>query len=439
MVAVGVAGVRGQNVTGLDSRQAGKWWTVSAGLRGFYDDNFAFQTSGPNRKGSEGVEISPALSFHLPLEQTLIKGDYVYRLNYFGNRPNSAIDQYHDFFARVNHKFSPTHSVNLEENFTFSSEPQIGGQNAAQATFRRDSDWIRNRFATAYNGRFNPRLGLEVGYDVTAYDFAEDRGVRTEFKIPDLVDGGFDTVTTGVDSLSALLDRVEHLIRIEPQYYFSKTTFGFVGYQFGYTEYTSDNKISHLIKNPSPGVEGTGAFISVPEPGSLRNTITHYGYIGGEHAFNPLLSGAARAGVVYADHINLGETSLSPYADLSVTYVYQPGSSARLGLKHDRSATDNAGAADQIATTTYLSVNHRITPRITASTLVTYQLSELSGGNLDGAGYSFLTFSLSVDYKIMENLFANAAYQHDALFGNGEGVYQDASRNRIWIGARVVY
>jgi hypothetical protein len=411
---VGVAGARGQNVTGLGSQQASKWWTISASLRAFYDDNYAFQTDGPNRKGSQGLEISPTLSFHLPLERTLIKGDYTYRLNYFGDRPDPAIDQYHDFFARVNHKFSPIHSLNVEENFTFSNEPQIGGNNAAQATFRRDSDWFRNRFALAYNTRFNPRLGLEVGYDLTAYDYVAD---------------------TGTNSLSALLDRLEHLIRIEPQYFLSETTFGFLGYQFGFSDYTSDKLISREVENP---FNIDPPFITVYDPGSIRDTVTHYGYVGVQHAFNRLLNGAARLGVIYADHFKLEETSLSPYADLSVTYNYLPGSSVRLGLKHDRSATDNAGAADQIATTTYLSVNHRITPRITAATLVSYQLSELSGGSLDGSGYSYLSFSVSLDYKITENVFANMAYQYDGI-SSDSNVYADATRNRIWGGVRVAY
>jgi len=409
-----MAGARGQNVTGLGSQEASKWWTVSASLRGFYDDNYAFQADGPNRKGSQGLEVSPTLSVHLPLAQTLIKADYTYRLNYFGDRPDPAIDQYHDFLARVNHKFSPIHSVNVEENFTFSNEPQIGGNNAAQATFRRDSDWFRNRFALAYNTRFNPRLGLEVGYDLTAYDYVAD---------------------TGTNSLSALLDRLEHLIRIEPQYFLSETTFGFLGYQFGFSDYTSDKLISRDVENP---LNIPPPFITVYDPGSIRDTVTHYGYFGVQHTFNPLLSGAARLGLIYADHFKLEETSLSPYADLSVTYNYLPGSSARLGLKHDRSATDNAGAADQIATTTYLSVNHRITPRITASTLVTYQLSELSGGTLDGSSYSYLTFSIALDYKITEYVFANMAYQYDGL-SSDSNIYADSTRNRIWLGARVAY
>lgn len=412
---MGLAAVRGQNVTGLTPQQASKWWTVSASLRGFYDDNYSFQADGPLRQGSQGFEISPTLSINLPLEQTLIKGDYTYRLNYFGDRPDKAIDQYHDLFARVNHQFTPVRTINIEENFTFSNEPQIGGDNAAQATFRRDSEWLRNRFGVAFNNRFSPRFGLEVGYDLTAYDYLADEGV---------------------DSLSALLDRLEHLIRIEPQYIISETTFGFLGYLFGYSDYTSELLVTRQVENTLP--PPSPPFITVLEPGSIRDTITHYGYVGGQHNFSRQLNAAARVGLVYADYIHLNETSVSPYGDLSVGYTYLPGSSARLGLKHDRSATDNAGAADQIATTGYLSVNHRITPRITASMLATYQLSELRGGTLDGGNYAYLTLSLSLDYKITENLFANAAYQRDSLTGDEE-VYQNATRNRVWMGARIVY
>ena len=37
--AVGMAGLRGANVTGLTPQEQGKWWIVSGSLRGFYDDN----------------------------------------------------------------------------------------------------------------------------------------------------------------------------------------------------------------------------------------------------------------------------------------------------------------------------------------------------------------------------------------------------------------
>ncbi len=436
---MGLVAVRGQNVTGLSPQQASKWWTVSASLRGFYDDNYSFQPSGPNKQGSEGIEVSPTLSINLPLEQTLIKADYTYRLSYYGDRPDSAIDQYHDFFARVNHRFTPMQTLNLEENFTFSNEPQIGGTTAAQPTFRRDSDWLRNRFATAYNTRINPRVGIEAGYEITAYDYVEDQGTLTTYTNQVGLANRTDLVDVPADSLSGLLDRVEHLFRLEPQYYFSATTFGFLGYQFGFQDYNSKNKVSALVDNPQYGnVPGAPEKVLLPMPGSIRDTVTHYGYLGAEHEFSRLLRTAARLGFIYADHYNLEETSLSPYVDLSLTYNYLPGSSARLGLKHDRSATDNATAADQLATTTFISVNHRITPRITASTLVTYQLSELSGGLQDGSTYNYVTFSLALDYKITENLFANAAFQFDDI-SSDSGVYQDARRNRVWMGLRVAY
>jgi hypothetical protein len=55
---------------GLTAVERSKPWSVSAALRGFYDDNYATAPSGPLRKGSWGMDFSPSLSLNFPFEQT---------------------------------------------------------------------------------------------------------------------------------------------------------------------------------------------------------------------------------------------------------------------------------------------------------------------------------------------------------------------------------
>ena len=52
-----------------DSSDNSKIWSLSATLRGFYDDNY---NTTPHKQGSYGFEASPSFSLNMPLQQTEI-------------------------------------------------------------------------------------------------------------------------------------------------------------------------------------------------------------------------------------------------------------------------------------------------------------------------------------------------------------------------------
>src|SRR6185295_6110912 len=68
MVALGSAGVHAANYGDLDTDQASKRWSVSAAVRGFYDDNYTTRPSGPQKRDSFGFEVNPSISLNLPGE-----------------------------------------------------------------------------------------------------------------------------------------------------------------------------------------------------------------------------------------------------------------------------------------------------------------------------------------------------------------------------------
>src|SRR2546426_4432363 len=117
--AVGVAGLQGANVTGLTPQEASKWWSVSASLRGFYDDNSL--NASHDTKASLGVEFSPTFSVHLPMERTILSATYRYTLDYFEARPNHNMDQQHEFDTRLNHKFTERYTANFDDSFVSSN------------------------------------------------------------------------------------------------------------------------------------------------------------------------------------------------------------------------------------------------------------------------------------------------------------------------------
>src|ERR1035438_5156867 len=76
-----------------DSQDNSKMWSLSATLRGFYDNNY---TTTPKKHGSAGVEASPSFSLNMPLQQTEIGLRYTYGLYYYQQRENNGqkpIDQ----------------------------------------------------------------------------------------------------------------------------------------------------------------------------------------------------------------------------------------------------------------------------------------------------------------------------------------------------------
>lgn len=399
---LGMAGLDAANVTGLTPQEMNKWWGVSASLRGFYDDNI-FQSH--TKQSSPGLEIEPSVAVNFPLEQTLISAKYLYRLKYYTDRAGDDIDQNHEFDFRLNHRFTERYTLNVADSFVYSNEPELIDQGGVVTTFNRsDSTGVRNRVPIDFHARLSRIFGVAIGYENSFYDYKQD----------------------GLGSLSALLDRMEHVSHIDAEYYFTDTTVGFVGYQYGFYDYTSHDEVL-------PGV-----------PGTERSRVAHVVYVGASHRFSQKLSGIVRGGVEYTDYEQAGaDTDLSPYFDLSGNYVYLPGSSLRVGVKVTHAATDLAGAdpadvtRDQLAAAFYAQVTHKITSKVTGFWFGQYQFSEFNGGTLDGENEGFLNTGVQLAYQINPNFSASAAYSFDWL--TSDVPFRDFNRNRVWAGVTVTY
>src|SRR3954468_10234473 len=103
LVALGASGL--SSAWAAEVEAPSKPWSISATLRGFYDDNTATLPDnaavlpGQHRE-SYGFEISPSAGFVWTREQTSISLNYLFSLKYYENTPpNSAShdDESHDF------------------------------------------------------------------------------------------------------------------------------------------------------------------------------------------------------------------------------------------------------------------------------------------------------------------------------------------------------
>src|SRR5437879_7202235 len=68
LAAVGAASLHGAYAPGLSPQEKSKAWTISATVRGFYDDN-PTASIGADKQESWGLEISPSLAVNLALDR----------------------------------------------------------------------------------------------------------------------------------------------------------------------------------------------------------------------------------------------------------------------------------------------------------------------------------------------------------------------------------
>jgi hypothetical protein len=418
--AMGMAGLHGANLSGLSPQETAKWWLLSASLNTFYDDNTLNQ-AGSIAEGSFGFQFSPRITANLPFQRSLVSAYYQATLDYYEARPNNNLDQVHEFNAQANHKFSERAEIDFEESFVYFDSPQIQASGSAQnpPTLRSDASGYRNSLTLSYWRRFTPVAGLFVAYYNTIRDYIED----------------------GPASFSASLDSVAHRFRFDGRWYASPQTMYFSGYTLGIEDYTSSDPLGQRIVRI--GTRDVLVNVIAEE----KNTRSHTFYLGARHEFNRKLQGEGSLGVDLSEYYNNfpdSRLNVTPFAEISGTYGYQPGSNLKLGLNVFRTPTDFGYDAasgeltlDQLTMALTATMTHRITSRITGVFSGRYQHSVYNGGSLDGEADDYLTFQIGADYKIRENLFGSLNYSFNNLSSSRPGL--EYSRNRISIGIRAVY
>ena len=422
LAAIGIASVHSAQAQ-MASIDSSKPWSVSAALRGFYDDNYATAPSavvgGDKRKQeSFGYEITPGGNLNLQMEQTTLNLGYIYSFRYYENRPKNKNDQSHDFNVKLDHVFSPRYKVSASDSFVSAQEPLLIDPQIISSALRSNGDNIRNTAKINFNAGVTEELEFVPGYANTFYDYSDK-----------------DTIA-GQPSRKALLNRMEHTLSLDARYLIQPSTTGVIGYAYGVTDYDKDAIIS----------SGLGGIRS-----DSRNQTNHRIYAGADHTFNPKLSASLRAGVRLSEFSNAApgvkDNHTSPYIDASLTYTYAPGSIIQAGVRLDQNATD-VGALDGLSpvfdaesTAVYVSVSHKITEKLTANLLAQYQHSEFQGGVANGLSDDFFTGSVNLNYQLTKWLSAETGYTYDKLDSELKklSITRDYDRNRVFIGVRATY
>src|SRR5438309_10735232 len=94
LAALGAASVQAAAPASIPSD---KPWSLSASLRGFYDDNYSTLPNGPAKKDSFGFQLSPTAAVGVSNDQTSFGARFSYTLTYYEARDKNSTDQSYVF------------------------------------------------------------------------------------------------------------------------------------------------------------------------------------------------------------------------------------------------------------------------------------------------------------------------------------------------------
>lgn len=418
LAAVGTTALHAQPI---GEPSTSKPWSVAAKLRGFYDSNYNTGLDNPvpgGRPGkaeSWGIDVRPAVGLNLAQDTTTVNLRVEYGLRWYEDRTENEIDQtvLADLF--MGHDLNETTRVEVKDQFVYSSEPDVLQPGAMQSFYRTDGSNIRNYAGANFLKDFSEIWGMAVGYNGTVYDYEQ----------------------TGNGSRSALLDRWEHKFRLDARRHFQPTTTGLLGYEFGFTDMTSNDKLS------TPAVVGLPP-AQIPNA-DFRNFRSHYGFLGVDHMVSAKLAVQARAGIQYADFYNADDDFWGPYAQVATSYWYQENSRIMLGVLTGIYPTDVAMAPGTVnsitlgtqSTMVYAAVSHAITSKLTAYVRGAWQGSEFKGGPFDGQNDNYWSADVNLSYALNPHVTLEAGYLFDDL--ESDLPQRGYDRHRGYAGIKATY
>lgn len=431
IVALGAASIQAAvYAPATGSQEATKPWSISASLRGFYDDNYSTSPKWLERD-SLGFEVAPSASLNLIRDQTALGLSYAYSMRWYEDRDDagmSSADHTHQVNGKLSHAFTPRFKLDLSDSFVYAQEPTLIETDGVRSAFLRgDGDVMRNHALGSFSAGITENLTAVLGYGNEWYDYEDD----------------------GFNSRSAVLDRMEHLASINLRAVVLPKTVLVGGYQYEIVDYSSSDSIGDPF-NPALRFNA-----------EERNSTSHYFYGGVDQGLTPTLNASLRAGAQLTEYDDLNRILLlnpslddsrwSPYVDANATWLYTPGSYAQLGVRHQRAQTDvgfvSSGALfspnlDAESTSVYGSVSHRIGAFI-ASAIASYQMSTYDVERGDEFQDDYFMAGVNLVYEINRFLALEAGYNFDDLSSDldedSAREFRSFSRNRVYVGVRGTY
>jgi hypothetical protein len=129
--------------------------------------------------------------------------------------------------------------------------------------------------------------------------------------------------------------------------------------------------------------------------------------------------------------------STTPYVEGKISWNYNPGSTATLGLVNTLNATDVSTALNQESILVYGSITHRISKDLTGTLSGTFQNSTYKGGEWDGDNDQLIGAQVGLNYALNEYVSLGMNYIYDRLMSEIPG--RQYSRSRVFFGVTAQY
>jgi hypothetical protein len=456
LAALSAATVQAQYAPNLSPLETSKPWSLSATLRGFYDDNYLTLPKNYTVDGvtthplaSWGTEVIPSAAINHSVEDTLLSASYLYDLRW--NENHSSTDQTHEFNGRLEHEFSERYKLTVSDAFVVAQEPTIIDPDVISTPLRVEGNNVHNTGHIDFTDSLTKNLDLHLGYANSIYHYQQTIGavIGSPFSpnVPNPVQAQ--------PSYSADLDRMEQLATLDLRWKVTDETTGILGYEYGHTDYTSPEYVVYPSGiNPVTGKQYGGQYYEPPQPTGVgnagytansRNSDSHFVYLGVDQSFTPELNASIRAGAEYIDYYNFHTSRLSPYVDANLTDQYGQGASAQVGVKHVHNSTDVVGTAgttpvlDEESTAIYASDSHKLTEHLSANITGQAQLSTFVGGGAgyDGRSEQFYVVQANLTYRFNPWFMTEAGYNYSKL--NSELPNRAYTRDFVYLGLRATY
>lgn len=339
-------------------------------------------------------ELAPKISYnHSLTEQTFMAASYGLTVDYFEKRPGDKSLDSHDFNLRLAHQFSKTTTVDFNDVFQISRNPESllpGIAGAAATPLASDQSFSRNELDARFDTELTPKIGMSV----------KARSVWFKYRN---------------DTLGRSLDRLENLYGISGSY--------------------------AILPEVKAVAEYRHQDVFYRKLGETKNKRSDFAMGGFDYAAAKKLTLSGRFGYEWRERSSERSTT-SPYVEGSLKYDYAEGSYLAGGYTYTlEESSDTARFTDTKVHRLFVSLQHRITALITASTTIVYEPSQLQGRraapplglrqpNIDE---DTVRAGLALTYQPTKNWTISASYDYDNV-DSGEAS-RDLNRDRVSVSA----
>lgn len=330
--------------------------------------------------------IAPSLDFNRSLtDQTFFSAGYDLSFDYVEDRPGNQDLVSHALRARLAHAFSPGTTIDISDSYQIARNPE---SLLAGVPLNTDQSLKSNQLDGRFTTTASERLG--VTFKGRTIHFAYDNPV-----------------------LAGSLDRQEILLGASADFSALPTTKVLGEYRYQTIDYE--------------------------EAGGLKDKRSHFLLAGIDYAAGPKLALTGRAGVEYREREGAPDED-APYAELSARYAYGETSYVSGGYMLTFEETSNVVLyTDTQINRFFVNLQHAVSPRLVASTLVNYEPSTLQGrpGVSPDRDETTVRFGAAMTYVAARNWSVSATLDLDRV--DSDDVTRDHDRARVGLTARYVF